>query len=121
MIYAIEAVETPFIKFGSSSRGKTRLRLMHMQIGCPYELRFLALCDWPDREESHIHLFLAAYKARGEWFTRGKQTDQVITFLKAGRKGLGKWQDFLFEENVLQYRPTQGVLSAAEAKRLRFR
>ena len=80
MIYAVRALETPYIKFGIA-RGIER-RLTTMQTGCPYELRAVAFADWPNQAERQIHAFLKADRVRGEWFKQGKDADTVIDALR---------------------------------------
>lgn len=82
MIYAIQAVNTDFIKFGVAS-GVER-RLVYLQTGCPFELVLVAVADWPAGDEALIHRYLHASRVRGEWFSRGGQVETVVSSIAVG-------------------------------------
>lgn len=90
MIYAIEAEGTGFVKFGKAR--DVLKRLGNLQIGSPYRLKLIASADWPDAEESLIHLFLEDSHERGEWFRREGRCQQVIDLMRDLNSGLDEWQ-----------------------------
>lgn len=80
MIYAIHAVGTKLVKFGKAK--DVARRLTNHQVSCPYELRVLASCDWPDEMEAKIHRLLEAEWVRGEWFKLEKLPINLIAMMK---------------------------------------
>ena len=81
MIYIIAAAGSPFVKIGKS-RGIGRLD--DLQVGCPYQLAYLAIADWPDSDEKKIHRVLRHSRERGEWYRRGVDVDRLINHMHSG-------------------------------------
>lgn len=86
MIYAIQAMGTPYIKFGHSTEANVNDRLGMLQTGCPFELDLLAVGIGGREEEQRIHLALKAAKRHysREWFIDSEETRQWIDWI-AGR------------------------------------
>ena len=58
-------------------------RLAGMQIGCPFELRLVCSCSFPNRSvaltaEADLHRKLDKHKKHGEWFKLPKGMAGVI-------------------------------------------
>jgi hypothetical protein len=90
LIYAIRAVGTDFIKFGKANDPVQRLA--GLQTSNPFELKLVACAEWPDKEESYIHMYLDDFRHRGEWFVCDKATDKIVGLLRDGEAGLREWQ-----------------------------
>jgi DNA-binding XRE family transcriptional regulator len=70
VIYAIGAIDVPWIKIGSTTRNVEN-RLKELQTGQPFPLHVIAkIVVEADvrRVEKQIHAFLASERHRGEWF-----------------------------------------------------
>jgi hypothetical protein len=95
VIYAIRAVGTEFVKIGKASSVGRRLK--ELDTACPHELHIEAAADWPDQQESAIHLYLKAHCEKFEWFRDSAQTIQVIGWLRAQEEGLRQFRVMFLE------------------------
>lgn len=67
MLYIVQAKTTRFVKVGSCTDLKDRLR--QVQTGCPYDLEVLvALYSEGRKLEKDLHVQFATLRVRGEWF-----------------------------------------------------
>ena len=69
-IYAIGMEHTPYTKIGKADHSVDK-RMRLLQVGTPYQLSIRATVyvpDWLWYIERHIHIRLAPYWYRGEWF-----------------------------------------------------
>lgn len=78
MIYAIRAVGTDYIKFGTALDVQERLR--GLQTGCPLPLELIAACEGDQKTEAWIHWRLVQAKAHhmGEWFKDCAEAKKII-------------------------------------------
>lgn len=90
MIYAILVEGSRYVKFGKAENVKKRLS--GLQTGCPYELKLIAVADWPDAEEGAIHSYLNAIRCRGEWFSRDSSVERVLGLMRDGQRGFDEWK-----------------------------
>lgn len=84
MIYAIQALQTPYIKIGIARGSKGRLT--NLQVGCPYDLVLVAEADWHNKFERVIHDYLTRCNKhiRGEWFDYSGETKRIVGLMKDG-------------------------------------
>lgn len=87
MIYVISA-GPEYVKIGVS---KTLQRISDLQCGCPLPLAYLALADWPNKDERRIHRVLRSIHVRGEWFRREALIDSLIKHMHAGDTNANAW------------------------------
>lgn len=77
-LYFIETVcPERFIKIGIAS--DVAVRLKKMQMGCPYELRVLAIIPNAANLEKPLHIKFVADRVTGEWFRR---TDALLATIE---------------------------------------
>lgn len=79
-LYAVACEK--FVKFGFTY-GDPRKRVVAMQVGNPFELRFVAAVPHCFITEEQAHESLQAAWQRGEWFRRGPEVEALITEMKA--------------------------------------
>jgi hypothetical protein len=60
MIYAIEILDSKFVKIGFSSSETTKQRIASLQTGCPFEIRELFTVEGTLRQEQALHASLVA-------------------------------------------------------------
>jgi hypothetical protein len=85
-LYAISA-NAEFIKFGFAA--KPGSRLAELQVGSPFELKLLATLRMPDQAsaadlEKRVHVAVARFHFRGEWFYSCPKTLAVAGFMERG-------------------------------------
>lgn len=68
LVYFVAAGEDGPIKIGRAKH--PRKRLCELQVGCPEPLSLLGVMTGGEAEERAIHLELACYRVRGEWYER---------------------------------------------------
>jgi hypothetical protein len=80
VIYAIRALETPYVKFGFTSDADVQKRIDSMQTGCPHELKSVAFGPGERDLEHKIHWRLKRLGVhhRGEWFVSCEETEKII-------------------------------------------
>lgn len=66
LVYFVQAVEGGPIKIGHAKDPEARLVIM--QLGCPIELRLLAITEGGKARESALHAAFSGLRLHGEWF-----------------------------------------------------
>lgn len=74
MIYFVACPQANAVKIGAMWGGNPYHRLMTLQVGCPFDLELLAVCDGGDKAEAALHDRFAEHRIRGEWF---RLTDEL--------------------------------------------
>lgn len=65
-VYFIQAVDGGLIKIGVAQDPESRL--LEFQVGCPVELRIVALTEGGRELEKRLHQRFQGYRKHGEWF-----------------------------------------------------
>jgi hypothetical protein len=78
-VYFIQSGTDGPIKIGVAEDAKVRMR--HMQTGCPEQLHLLGTHPGGQERERQYHAFLAEHRERGEWF---RPTAEVLAAVPGG-------------------------------------
>lgn len=81
-VYFIQSGEGGAVKIGKANN--PHMRLGHLQVGNPTELRFLAVTRGGEKLERLLHHVLYDDRIRGEWFA---PSDRVLACASAAREG----------------------------------
>lgn len=76
-VYFLRDKECGSIKIGYTD-GEPKLRISSIQVSSPHELEVMALADGGLELEAELHVRLAAYRIRGEWFRPEPEVLAVI-------------------------------------------
>lgn len=66
-VYFVWAEDTPYFKIGFTHE-PLQVRLGKLQVGSPLKLHLLAWALGSREDERHMHMALARFRRRGEWF-----------------------------------------------------
>lgn len=93
LVYFVSAKHRPFpVKIGRTTNFFASKRLVQLQMGCPYDLEFLAAIEAPAEHERELHERFAQSALRGEWFHRSRELSLLMSDI---RKENPRWRTLL--------------------------
>lgn len=117
-IYFLQA-QTPDepVKIGFTKNNPYR-RAQNLQTGCPWPIKFLGCISGTVEQEKQIHVLLASWRTRGEWFEASPIVMAAIDVaMRSDKRVIHGTPQIKYDHPLCRYRAKHGLTLEAVARK----